>query len=248
MMSNHFLIGGAQRSGTTLLYHLFDQHPEIEMARPVRPEPKYFLRDDAGRGGVAEYRRKFFGSKAGARVFGEKSTSYMERQDAAMKAVALLPEVKVVFVLRDPVERALSNYGFSVVNGAETASLEDALKYEVRRSEHYDRERFSVSPFAYLGRGHYHRFLDRWQAAVGHDRLRILLFEHLIRTPAVIQPLFHWLGVDPRVKPVLPPSPLNPTTPLDVKPELRRQMIDHFRESNRVLEARYGLDLSRWLS
>jgi hypothetical protein len=47
----HFVIPGAQRSGTTLLWRLLDQHPEIQMARPLRPEPKYFLDPAAvGRG------------------------------------------------------------------------------------------------------------------------------------------------------------------------------------------------------
>src|SRR5262245_35557105 len=41
-----FLIAGAPRSGTTWLYHLLDRHPQIYMARPVRPEPKFFLVDE----------------------------------------------------------------------------------------------------------------------------------------------------------------------------------------------------------
>src|SRR5688572_26028790 len=101
MTIEHFLLAGAQRSGTTFLYHLLDQHPEIEMARPLRPEPKFFLRTDAG---IEDY-TKLFPGKPGAHVLGEKSTSYIEHPDAARLARSLLSEPRVIFLLRDPVER-----------------------------------------------------------------------------------------------------------------------------------------------
>ncbi len=81
--SEHFFIVGAQRSGTTYLYRTLDEHPEIEMAKPVRPEPKFFLQGDLSAYTHDDYLGLFFGNKAGAKLRGEKSTSYIESEHAA---------------------------------------------------------------------------------------------------------------------------------------------------------------------
>ena len=57
-MTNHFFIVGAQRCGTTYLYNLLDEHPEIEMAKPVKPEPKFFMKDDLFEKGLDFYKEK----------------------------------------------------------------------------------------------------------------------------------------------------------------------------------------------
>jgi hypothetical protein len=173
MPIEYFLLAGAQRSGTTFLYDLLDQHPEIEMARPLRPEPKFFLSRDAASTSLEEY-KKLFSGKPGARVFGEKSTSYIEHPGIARTAVSLLSP-RVVFLLRDPVERAISNYRFSVESGIETVSLEDAILNEEVRREHYDHTRFSVSPFAYVARGRYYDFIQQWEEIIGRDRIHLVV-------------------------------------------------------------------------
>jgi len=62
-----FLIAGAPRSGTTWLYHLLDRHPEVYMAKPVRPEPKFFLVDELYERGLQHYIDTWFaGSDAHA--------------------------------------------------------------------------------------------------------------------------------------------------------------------------------------
>ena len=57
-MAEHFVIAGAQRSATSWLAGVLDRHPDIAMARPMRPEPKYFLR--AGPDDAMAYRAEFF--------------------------------------------------------------------------------------------------------------------------------------------------------------------------------------------
>jgi hypothetical protein len=237
-MTRHFVVAGAQRSGTTLLYQLLDAHPQIEMARPLRPEPKFFFLHDS----LDDYRALFRG-KPGAHVLGEKSTSYMERGDVAEKIDALLPDVKAIFLLRDPVERALSNYRFSVENGVETAPIEDALRREDRP---FDRAQFSVSPFAYVARGHYARLLEPWERALGRERLFLMTLEEL---PSSMSKLLQWLGVDPSFAAPIPAQPINATSMnLEVREELRRFLIAQYAESNRQLHERYGVDVSRWQS
>jgi hypothetical protein len=243
-MPDYFLIAGAQRSGTTLLYELLDQHPKIEMARPLRPEPKFFLRDGECR--LDQY-EQLFGHKPAARVRGEKSTSYMERGEVASKAAAFLPGLKAVFVLRDPVERALSNYRFSVDNGVETESLEYALRHERERAGDYDPTVFSVSPHAYLARGQYARLLMPWEAALGRSRLYLLSFEELVERPLVVQRLFSWLKVSAEFEPRVPSAPVNASTVQDgIDPAIARKFAPLFSESNELLSRHYGFDTGRW--
>lgn len=246
-MPDHFLIAGAQRSGTTFLYELLDQHPEIEMARPLRPEPKFFLRDDEPL--RLDRYEQLFGHKLAARVRGEKSTSYMEQGKVASKAAALLPGLKAVFVLRDPVERALSNYRFSVDNGVETESLEHALRHEKERAGDYDPNAFSVSPHAYLARGQYARLLMPWESALGRSRLYLLSFEELVERPLVVQDLFSWLGVSPAFVPHVPAGPVNASAARKgIDPAIARRFAPLFSESNELLSRRYGFDIGRWRS
>lgn len=240
MTTEYFLLAGAQRSGTTFLYHLLDQHPEIEMARPLRPEPKFFLGASPS---LDDYRRLFPG-KPGAHVFGEKSTSYIEHPEVARIGRSLLSELRVIFVLRDPVERAISNYQFSVENGVETMPVDEAIFNEETRRDDYDRVRFSVSPFAYVSRGHYYGFIRQWEEILGRDPIHIVVLEQL---PDVIPVLYAWLGVDASFQPTLPPKRLNESTnPVEVSPETRRHLVACFQESNRRLQERYGVDISSW--
>ena len=98
-MYDHFFIAGAQRSGTTYLYYVLAEHPDIEMAQPVRPEPKFFLTDALFERGLAYYHEQFFPGKPGARLRGEKSTSYMESEKAAQRISRSFPDARIVFML-----------------------------------------------------------------------------------------------------------------------------------------------------
>ncbi len=105
-----FIIGGAPRSGTTWLYELLDRHPDVHMAKPVKPEPKFFLRDDEYGKGLEYYANRWFADVEDGKIAGEKSTDYLESPSAAARIARDLPHVKLIFVLREPVARAYSNY------------------------------------------------------------------------------------------------------------------------------------------
>src|SRR5206468_2663893 len=92
-----FIIGGAPRSGTTWLYHLLDRHPDIYMAKPVKPEPKFFLVDQLYERGLEYYATTWFAAAGDARLAGEKSTDYLESSAAADRIARDLPRVNLVF-------------------------------------------------------------------------------------------------------------------------------------------------------
>jgi len=249
-VSEHFFIVGAQRCGTTYLYHLLDQHPEIEMARPVRPEPKFFLDDAAFGRGLSAY-AGFFAGKPGARLRGEKSTSYLGSDTAADRIAAAFPKARILVLVRDPVERALSHWRFSVANGVETLPAEEAFRREPERRDHFDATRFSVSPFAYLRRGRYIDDLERWAARFGPDALRVWVTEALVGSRETVAEVYAWLGADPGYVPAGVERPVNasarePGPAGTLSAAYREELAASFAEPNRRLAARFGLDVSAW--
>ena len=246
MTREHFFVVGAQRSGTTYLYELLDAHPEIEMARPVRPEPKFFLHEATRDLGAADYEAACFDPGSTARVRGEKSTSYIESEAAAERIRAVFPDARIVFLLREPAARAVSNYRFSVANGLETLSMWDAFAREEDRVGRYDARAVSVSPFAYQQRGHYVDYVDVYARIFPREALHLMLHEDLVRGPDAIAALYAFLGVDSSFRPEVLGQVVNATEGEALPAAAVESLRAVFAESNARLAERYGLDLSAW--
>jgi hypothetical protein len=248
VVAERFFIVGAQRSGTTQLCRLLDAHPEIEMATPFQPEPKFFLLDELYARGPAWYDRAFFGRKP-ARLRGEKTVSYMESDAAARRIADTFPGGRIVFVLRDPIERAVSHYWFSVENGLETLPMEQAFRDDAEGRDRGRTHRLSMSPFAYLRRGCYVDGVARYETVFGRDALHILLYEDLVRGSGPYRELCRWLGVADDVNVQTGPRASNLRSDRD-KPlpsDLRRWLVDYFTGPTGDLAKRYALDLGPWL-
>jgi hypothetical protein len=244
-MPRHFFIAGAQRCATTYLYRMLDQHPDICMATPMRPEPKYFLRQ-ACDDDMDSYRKAYF-ARPDAACLGEKSTSYIERPDAADRIARALPDATIVFVLRDPVDRALSNYRFSVMNGLEPLSLPDALDAEESRLNAPLAVATSVSPYAYVARGRYFQQLAAWSQRFDASRLRIVTTERLVEPSGkAVADVFAALCVRRDVPLQGLGAAVNDSATMDVPDAIRRRLRHAFAESNRKLSEFYGVDLGAW--
>ena len=246
----HFFIVGAQRSGTTYLYELLNAHPQIEMAAPRSPEPKFFLQDHLYASGLEWYEERFFGWKPGVRLRGEKSTSYIESEKAAGRIAQAYPAANILFLLRDPIERAKSNYRFSCRNGVETLSFERAIMEEPKRIHAYDPQRFSVSPYAYLARGRYIDYLRIYERCFPRPQLCVLQYERLVNSLREAQALYATLGVDPEFVPPTLDEVVNaaPHQELRLPPEVEQYMKVHFLDSTRLLSQEYGINLDLWSS
>lgn len=199
-MTRHLLVIGGQRCGTTYLSSLLDAHPEVTMARPARPEPKVFLSDEATDRGLGWYTATYFAHVSGEQVLGEKSTSYLEYPEAAERAERMLGTPLVVAQLRDPLERAISNWRFSAQHGAEERPLAQALAENLLGPRDWDPERTSVSPFAYLERGRYADYLAPWLRRFP-DTSSVHFFEDLTVDDAAAGRLYGALGVDAAFRP-----------------------------------------------
>lgn len=238
-MIRHLLVIGAQRCGTTYLHDLLAAHPQIAMARPARPEPKVFLSDEVVARGVAWYRSTWFAHASAELVWGEKSTSYLESPEAAERAAAVLGHPLIVVQLRDPVERAISHWAFSTDSGLEHRPLAQALTENLAGPLPWDPARTSVSPYAYLERGRYARYLTPWLSRFGQD-LHVLFLPEVRRDPTVLASLYTTLGVAADFRPPAAP-PANqsrqpaPDLPEDLVVELRRYFTESDQELARLL-------------
>ena len=108
-MLPNFLIIGAARAGTTTIYNHLKDHPDVYLPAQKRPEPHFFLKESEYARGISYYEERFFSARRDERAVGEASTSYLFGQQVPKRIRAALPGVKLICVLRNPVERAFSS-------------------------------------------------------------------------------------------------------------------------------------------
>jgi hypothetical protein len=244
-----FLIGGAPRSGTTWLYWLLDRHPGVYMAKPVKPEPKFFLVDDLYRLGLDHYARTWFADVGGARLAGEKSTDYLESAAAAARIARDLPDVKLVFILREPASRAYSNYLWTRMNGLETEEFETALRLEEARERSLPERLRFARPFSYISRGMYAEMLRPYFDRFPREQMLIVRFEDIIHEPRRLGRRLHrFLGVDERPQDADGLGVINPAErPVGGMPETaRRELAERYAEPNRQLARMLGPGFPMW--
>ncbi|MGH6901037.1 MAG: sulfotransferase family protein, partial [Geminicoccaceae bacterium] len=176
----NFLVIGAQRAGTSLLHQILLAHPEVYV--PVeRKEVHYF--DRYFERGLAWYQGYFpAGDAAGRyRAIGEITPDYLAAAEAPARIHALLPECRLVVILRNPVDRIHSWYQHARRSRNERRDFATFLDEE---------------PLA-LGAGLYHRHLLRYLALFPREALLVVVYEELLRDPGrELGRLTAFLGVD----------------------------------------------------
>jgi hypothetical protein len=207
-MPNFFIIG-AQKAGTTSLYHYLAQHPQVYMS-PVK-EPCFFNYEltsdgevmgegfgDPGRRkaprffSIEQYRGSFQVTK-GKTAIGEASPPYIYVPGTAERIARYAPNARVVALLRNPADRAYSAFLHAVrISREPLTDFAQALReeqYRVSENWHYT--------FHYRSRGFYYPQLKRYYEVFGRERVGVWLYEDLRRDPTeVAQSIFRFLEVD----------------------------------------------------
>lgn len=245
----HFIIGGAPRSGTTFLCHLLDRHPGIYLAKPFIPEPKVFMRPELPGDGYLDRYRALFADAGEGMLLGEKTSYYLESESVCQCIHDTLPNVRMLFLVREPVDRAYSNYLWSRKNGIETLSFEEAVRLEGRRADPMPPEKSYARPFDYLSRGDYARLAANYYDRLGRERVRFFLYEDIgIRLGKLLEEIQEFLDIDATalepVNPELVNSARETGPPLadDIRRELRERMLPSVRRFAELS----GLDISPW--
>jgi len=247
-----FLIVGAQRCGTTSMYRTLSQHPAILKA-VLHKGVHYF--DTGYDHGLAWYQGHFplrAHAALARRATGEvpltfeSSPYYMFHPLAAERISRDLPGVKLLVLVRDPVERAYSAHAHELARGFETEPFERALELEDQRLAG-EAERIISQPeylsyshqhHAYLTRGIYSDQLERLDQLVGRDRVHVVDSGRFFTDPEpVYDGVLEFLGLRRHGYPVFERHNARPRSPM---PEtLRATLNDRFLPSDERL--------TRWL-
>ena len=252
-MTPAFLICGAQRCGTTSMYQALRRHPDV--LRPVLRKGVHYF-DVAPERSVNWYRAHFpFTAQAALRsrrtgratVTFESSPYYLFHPLAAARIARTLPDVTVLILLRDPVERAYSAHAHELARGFETEPFERALELEDERvggeEEKLIADPAYLSPAhqhqAYVRRGFYFDQVRRMVDAVGRDRVHVVDADDFFLDPEPVwDAVVDFLGLAPQAGREFRRHNARPRSPMPA--QLRARLTERFTESDERLEQWWG--------
>ena len=242
-----FLIIGAARSGTTSLYEYLIQHPSVIPG--IGKEVYYFDKEYAK--GINWY-RSFFPTKNKKLniekqlqtkcITGEATPRYLYHPHSPKRVFEILPNVKLIVLLRNPVDRSYSHYQMEVSSGNEELTFEEAIEQEEDRINddmkkmEQDENYYSVNFYrkSYITRGKYVQQLKRWLKFFPKDQILILKSEDLYSEPSKIyNQVLNFLNLPLHEIDSFKPHRMRKYT--QIKPETRKKLEDYFKPYNREL-------------
>lgn len=215
-----FIVIGAQKAGTTSLFEYLRHHPEI--ALPAGKEWPYFSHDPAYTRGWSTYmtnlaREGYRAAADPARTWGTVTPHYMvggvyqARNDAAdsydehtvpSRIHERLPDVRLVAILRDPVERAVSHHRLMVRAGRERRSVDDAIAELLRPDALEGARRHPQQSTGYVAWGEYGRILAGYFDVFSADQILVVFTDELERAPAqLLKQIQEFIGVSADFEP-----------------------------------------------
>lgn len=244
----NFLIIGVLKSGTTSLYKDIIRHPSIYPC--LVKEPNYFNIHYFDRS-LAWYHvcfssswKKFYQTKIKKKEFitGEASATYYYSSHTPKRVKQLLPKVRMIILLRNPVDRAFSWYKAAVVNGHEKLTFEETLEEEEERSkkEYHrminDEKYFSESYFwrAYLDQGIYIDKIKNWFEFFPKKQFLVLNSDDLLKNPSqVCKNVFEFLELENFELTNF--KKYNIGSEVKIDPILRSKLVEYFKPHNERL-------------
>jgi hypothetical protein len=187
------MIVGVEKAGTTSLLNYLSQHPEI--ASHTGMEFPYFVKEELYQNGWDNAFSQYFRQDIGAALLLGKSVGCIYWAEAALRLFRHNPAIKLIAVLRNPMDRAYSAYWYAVQMGREdTNTFEQAIDLESERLR--TGEDFHLRYHAYLRRGLYAAQLESLLEFFSPDQIKVVLFEEFKNKPQVVtDEIFDFLGV-----------------------------------------------------
>jgi hypothetical protein len=230
-----FVLIGGKKCGTSSLYNLLTQHPYVEPA--ASKELHYFDRLFEAED-IEWYRRCFPAPRweNGRRTITGEATPYMPSRQAPEMMAEVIPGARLISLLRNPVDRAYSDYQQVVRKGRESRTFEEAIGGKTRGNGLDDR-------CEYLSRGVYVDQLLRWSKFFGDEQMLVLKSEDFFERPAdtlkVVLDFLDLPGWEPEEAEVRNRG----TYTEDMDPGIRRRLEEYFEPHNRRLYEFLGADI-----
>ncbi len=235
----HFMIIGTQKGGTNSLYHYLIKHPKI---LPATQKEIHFFSLNYQQG-WQWYQSQFPAEADGVNcITGEGSPYYLFHPQVPQRVYQHCPQTKLIILLRNPVDRAISHYYWEVKLGFESLSFAAAISQEYQRldgevekleqnSNYYS---YNHQHFSYLSRGIYIHQLQRWLEFFPKQQFLILTSEGFYaNTKAVVNQVFQFLELEPYQLPEYPI--INANAYPAVSSKLRQQLTEYFSSYNQQL-------------
>lgn len=255
-----FLIIGTKRGGTTSLWRYLLQHPLVPRLFPAwNTKTSHYFEANFDRG-EAWYRSHFPTDRHRAALqrrhgapprVGESAPLYMFHPLAPGRVAELMPDVRLIVLLRDPVERAFSHWKERRTEGHEPLTFAEALEAEHERTAG-ERDRLIADPsyvsepydwWSYRARGRYLEHLEPWLERFPAERLLALPSETLYRDPAATYAqVLEFLELPQLRLPSYEVFNDRPSAAMDQ--DVRAELTAYYRPHNHALQQRLGLTLT----
>jgi hypothetical protein len=227
-----FLIIGAKKCGTTFLYDLLSRHPYVEPA--AKKELHYFdiLYKEEG---IDWYRRCFPRPKwkDGRRIITGEATPYLGNPRAPERVAQVLPQARLITLLRDPIQRAYSDYQQVRRKGREPLAFEEAIEAEKRQTR---------SIRGYLSRDVYVDYLLWWSSFFAEDQMLVLKSEDFFeRTQETLERALDFLDL-PRWEAEATEKRNKGEYETQMAPATRQRLEEYFEPHNERLYKHLGVD------
>lgn len=198
----NFMCLGAAKSGTTTLFDVLRQHPDVYI--PAFKEPHFFDIPENYNNGIEWYEKNYF-RKADKRIIADFTPSYFFEKEAPKRIFNDIgSKIKFVVLLRNPVDRAYSHHLHSVRDDHENLSFEESLKQENERLDRYEKngDYLSYLRNSYFNQGLYGDMLERYLEYFTLDNFLFINFEEefLHERKATIQKILEFLSIEVEVE------------------------------------------------
>ena len=197
-----FLCIGAPKAGTTSLFHYLKDHPNIEM--PATKEAPFFSDDNLTWEDWSRYFHKHFNRQKEGALFGKITPQYFGDHNAPKRIHEMMPDLALIALLRDPIERCFSDYKMRSRHGMEKRTFNDAVAPHIH-GENRDRDSTQSQlsqTESYVARSEYGRILSDFLEYFPKNRILVLFSEQLADRPGeTVDEFLSFVGLAPGYRP-----------------------------------------------
>ena len=247
----NFIIIGSAKSGTSSLYDYIVQHPEIDILpnykRRLPKEKEIYFFDENFSLGKFWYKSNFSFAYS-KKQMGEANPNYIYHPLVPNRIQKTIPNCKFIVILRNPVDRAYSDYQMKVKNKLEKLTFEEAIKNEdkrikgeVKRIIEKQEFSFNFTAYSYLNRGKYAEQLERWFKKFPRKQFYILSTDDLKKnSDQILNEIFKFLDLDGQKIDILTKKNTGSYKSMNV--ETRTELVEYFKPHNEKLYKLLGRD------
>jgi hypothetical protein len=191
MMRINFICPGTQKAATTTLYDILSQHPNVYLSTPK--ETFFYNREYKYKKGLTFYQNKYFSGFKNEKIVGEIASTYMCDLSVAEKIRNILgKDIKLIFMLRNPVDRVYSHYWHNYREGDEKREFNSIIKEQLNQLENNKK-----SNCGYLGMGLYSQQIKKYMDYFNEENFKFIIFEEFVKDiPKAMKEVFDFLEID----------------------------------------------------